>query len=73
MNKVPQITFAFWVRKICATTLGKMAGDQLWGSATPRTRHSLSPSCFAFCRFGVSAFGSLSVNDVRTSKVELFY
>jgi uncharacterized membrane-anchored protein len=27
MNKVPQITFAFWVMKICATTLGETAGD----------------------------------------------
>jgi uncharacterized membrane-anchored protein len=27
MNKVPQITFAFWVMKICATTLGEAAGD----------------------------------------------
>lgn len=29
MNKVPQITFAFWVMKICATTLGETAGDLL--------------------------------------------
>jgi len=27
MNKLPQITFAFWVMKICATTLGETAGD----------------------------------------------
>lgn len=26
-NKVAQITFAFWVMKICATTLGETAGD----------------------------------------------
>ena len=26
-NKFPQITFAFWVMKICATTLGETAGD----------------------------------------------
>lgn len=26
-NKVPQITLAFWVMKICATTLGETAGD----------------------------------------------
>jgi len=29
MNKVPEITFAFWVMKICATTLGETAGDLL--------------------------------------------
>jgi uncharacterized membrane-anchored protein len=28
-NKVPQITAAFWVMKICATTLGETAGDLL--------------------------------------------
>ncbi len=27
LNKVPPITFAFWVMKICATTLGETAGD----------------------------------------------
>ncbi len=29
MNKLPQITFAFWIMKICATTLGETAGDLL--------------------------------------------
>ncbi len=29
MNKVAQVTFAFWVMKICATTLGETAGDLL--------------------------------------------
>ena len=29
MNKIPQITLAFWVMKICATTLGETAGDLL--------------------------------------------
>jgi uncharacterized membrane-anchored protein len=29
MNKVAQITFTFWVIKICATTLGETAGDLL--------------------------------------------
>lgn len=27
MNKLPKITLAFWVMKICATTLGETAGD----------------------------------------------
>ena len=29
MNKVAQVTVAFWVMKICATTLGETAGDLL--------------------------------------------
>src|SRR5712692_6861086 len=29
MQKLPQITFSFWVMKICATTLGETAGDLL--------------------------------------------
>lgn len=29
LNKIPEITFVFWVMKICATTLGETAGDLL--------------------------------------------
>lgn len=29
LNKLPQITIAFWIIKICATTLGETAGDLL--------------------------------------------
>ncbi len=29
MSKLPQVTLAFWVMKICATTLGETAGDLL--------------------------------------------
>ncbi|MFZ3233221.1 MAG: hypothetical protein WA194_07000, partial [Patescibacteria group bacterium] len=29
MNKLPEITLAFWIMKICATTLGETAGDLL--------------------------------------------
>lgn len=29
MNKLPQITLAFWVMKMCATTHGETAGDLL--------------------------------------------
>jgi uncharacterized membrane-anchored protein len=29
MNKLPQVTIAFWIMKICATTLGETAGDLL--------------------------------------------
>ncbi|NMH27907.1 hypothetical protein G6047_07675 [Flavobacterium sp. SE-s28] len=29
MNKLPEITIAFWITKICATTLGETGGDLL--------------------------------------------
>ncbi|MCA3866426.1 MAG: hypothetical protein IOC34_11965, partial [Burkholderia sp.] len=29
MNKLPEITLAFWIMKICATTLGETGGDLL--------------------------------------------
>jgi len=29
MNKQPVLDLAFWVMKICATTLGETAGDHL--------------------------------------------
>jgi uncharacterized membrane-anchored protein len=29
LSKVPQVTLAFWIIKICATTLGETGGDQL--------------------------------------------
>ena len=40
MNKLPQITFAFWVMKICATTLGETAGDLL--SMTLKVGYAIS-------------------------------
>lgn len=40
MNKLPQITLAFWVMKICATTLGETAGDLL--SMTLNVGYALS-------------------------------
>src|SRR5439155_18019361 len=27
MNKVPEVTLAFWIIKICATTVGETGGD----------------------------------------------
>lgn len=39
-NKIPQITIAFWVMKICATTLGETAGDLL--SMTLKIGYGLS-------------------------------
>jgi uncharacterized membrane-anchored protein len=35
LSKVPQVTFALWVIKICATTLGETGGEAL--SAKQRT------------------------------------
>jgi uncharacterized membrane-anchored protein len=40
MNKLPQITFLFWIMKISATTLGETAGDQL--SMTMNIGYALS-------------------------------
>ena len=40
MNKLPQITLAFGVMKICATTLGETAGDLL--SMTLNVGYALS-------------------------------
>ncbi|WP_024697047.1 membrane protein [Pseudomonas avellanae] len=40
MNKLPQITLAFWIMKICATTLGETAGDLL--SMTLNVGYALS-------------------------------
>lgn len=40
MNKLPQITILFWIMKICATTLGETAGDQL--SMTMNIGYALS-------------------------------
>lgn len=39
-NKLPEITFLFWVMKICATTLGETAGDLL--SMTLKIGYALS-------------------------------
>jgi uncharacterized membrane-anchored protein len=40
MNKVAQVTFYFWIIKICATTLGETAGDLL--SMTMNIGYALS-------------------------------
>lgn len=39
-NKLPQITFLFWIMKICATTLGETAGDLL--SMTLKVGYAIS-------------------------------
>jgi uncharacterized membrane-anchored protein len=55
-NKVAQITFAFWIMKICATTLGETAGDLL--SMTLNVGYALS-SAILIGIFLVSLVGQL--------------
>ena len=57
MNKLPQITLAFWVMKICATTLGETAGDLL--SMTLNIGYALS-SLLLISLFILSLLGQLS-------------
>src|SRR5881394_2539050 len=51
-NKVPQITFAFWLIKIAATTLGETGGDAL--SMTLNLGYAISTAIF-FVIFLVTA------------------
>lgn len=44
LSKVPQVTFAFWVIKICATTLGETGGDAL--SMTLNLGYAISTAIF---------------------------
>lgn len=44
LSKVPQVTFAFWLIKICATTLGETGGDAL--SMTLNFGYALSTGIF---------------------------
>ena len=57
MNKLPQITLAFWVMKICATTLGETAGDLL--SMTLDVGYAMS-SLILISIFAASLFGQLA-------------
>ncbi|WP_271412150.1 COG4705 family protein [Pseudomonas sp. Q1-7] len=56
MNKLPTITLAFWVMKICATTLGETAGDLL--SMTLDVGYAIS-SLILISLFLVSLLGQL--------------
>ena len=51
-NKVPQVTLAFWIIKIAATTLGETGGDAL--SMTLQLGYVVSTAIFfrIFCRHG---------------------
>lgn len=57
MNKLPQITLAFWVMKICATTLGETAGDLL--SMTLDVGYAAS-SLILISLFLITLFGQLA-------------
>ena len=57
MNKVAQVTFAFWIMKICATTLGETGGDLL--SMTLNVGYGLS-SLILISLFLVSLVWQLS-------------
>lgn len=58
MNKLPHITLAFWVMKICATTLGETAGDLV--SMTLGVGYALS-SVILIGFFVATLLGQLSV------------
>ncbi|MGP0175276.1 COG4705 family protein [Pseudomonas sp. NCHU5208] len=62
MNKLPQITLAFWVMKICATTLGETAGDLL--SMTLNIGYALS-SLLLISLFVVSLLGQLRARSYQ--------
>jgi len=57
MNKLPQITLAFWIMKICATTLGETAGDLV--SMTLNVGYALS-SVILLAFFIATLLGQLS-------------
>ncbi|WP_043309869.1 membrane protein [Pseudomonas sp. ML96] len=67
MNKLPQITLAFWVMKICATTLGETAGDLL--SMTLNIGYALS-SLLLISLFIMSLLGQLRA---RTYQPALYW
>lgn len=56
LSKVPQITLAFWIMKICATTLGETAGDLL--SMTLNLGYAAS-TILLLSIFAVSLIGQL--------------
>ena len=58
LNKVPSITLGFWIIKICATTLGETAGDEL--SMTLMLGYLLSTAVF-FVLFLVAV-----ISQIRT-------
>jgi uncharacterized membrane-anchored protein len=57
LNKVPQVTLAFWIIKICATTLGETGGDAV--SMTLNLGYASATGVF-FGVFLVSLFAQVS-------------
>jgi uncharacterized membrane-anchored protein len=57
MNKVAQVTLAFWIMKICATTLGETGGDLL--SMTLNLGYAVSTAVF-FCIFLATLIAQVS-------------
>ena len=57
MSKVPQVTLAFWLIKICATTVGETGGDAL--SMTLNLGYAVSTLIF-LAYFGVALAGQLA-------------
>ncbi|MCL2385349.1 MAG: hypothetical protein FWC84_05925 [Alphaproteobacteria bacterium] len=55
-SKVPEVTLAFWIIKIAATTLGETGGDAL--SMTMNLGYALSTVIF-FSLFGIAVFAQL--------------
>jgi uncharacterized membrane-anchored protein len=56
LNKVPQVTLAFWIIKICATTLGETGGDAL--SMTLKLGYAAATGVF-FAIFLIALAGQL--------------
>jgi uncharacterized membrane-anchored protein len=59
LSKVPQVTIAFWIVKVCATTLGETGGDAL--SMTLNLGYALSTLIFLGL-FAATLWGQLSSN-----------
>jgi uncharacterized membrane-anchored protein len=57
LNKVPQVTLAFWIIKICATTLGETGGDAL--SMTLKLGYAAATAIF-FALFLVTLFAQIT-------------
>ncbi len=62
MNKIPRLTAAFWIMKICATTLGETAGDLL--SMTLRVGYAAS-SVILFSVFAATLAAQLAAKKYR--------
>ena len=62
LSKVPQVTLAFWIVKICATTLGETGGDAL--SMTLKLGYAASTLIF-LALFAATLAGQLSATRYR--------